>query len=227
MIYRKIFFGSAICLSFVIGGVSAPHATRAETPPIKAVSQCSNNHPLMTDRTLLECVYVVQCSNFNRPNNSLYITDAVMVQVNRQTNWDFREEMNKLFRTFSQSQGLDPSQASCVILKTKEEAQSYVDRDLVDYPKRGYSAYRISGWHPYRPYSGKRLLTLGSMTPPSAVPKPKEHILVRDPDAPPVVKPVAKPATQPKPGVKPAPAPKKPTTPCGRKGQRHCKAKPM
>jgi hypothetical protein len=56
-----------------------------------------------------------------------------------------------------------------------------------------------------------------------------EHILVRDPDTPPVAKPAAKPAPKPAAQPKPAakPVPKKPLTQCGRKGQRHCRARPM
>lgn len=152
--------------------------------------------------------------------------------LSEQQDYESRVRFTDSFVSHVQSKGVGPGNRGCQVIDkrpladSKALAQSNFKQEMINKEKYRYNYILVNDWKmpvPVAPVA-------------SAAPKPtgpvsgkRDSLIVRDPEGP---RPVAK-AAPPKPVARPAqkvaapkPAAKK-ATPCGGRGQRNCRAKPM
>lgn len=202
---------NALASVFLISGLAIPRP---------AISQNSD------DQAALFCGYK------SDEHKKIVFSDIILVTRSFHDAWqasgDYRgwPQVSEFGAYMATKSGI-AGNASCETFDSAVTAKRRRDRRMVDWslPGNGFTTSIAPGWRP---------ASLEARAPARQKPAPAETgpsnytLKVRSPDTPVVVKPAAKPApkpaVKPKPVAKPAPVPRKPSTPCGRKGQPTCSA---
>lgn len=202
--------------------------------PILAITAlASPQHAVAQQRSVQ---LFVTCYEMDRATGVYRYTDITPVTINETFPSNGTSDVEYLYKyhgiaseeftTFFNSKRESVDDARCSAYTTLAGAEWWKSAR-----REAYSRFPVSVISDWQPKLGLSLATVQKPVAPAPSAK-RDSLIVRSLDEGPakaVTNPVAKPAPKPVAAAKPAakPAPKKPLTPCGRKGQRNCRAKPM